>query len=131
MVFNRTEEVKYAMKKWVLCGVGLVVLWVVVYCAWGYYIERFMHTIPDAVDTTDIDDNTKVKSVTVEVFGRDYDIGELYGVDDLPVTVDIVVEYIDGTSEEKPAYIVFSDREEVIRFEDGKYGRIIIPEGVK
>lgn len=120
------------MRKKVLIGVGaacvLGVLWITTYQVRSAMIDNEVKQLVYAEDLSE-EGLPEVLDVIVDVESSTYQLNELPGVSDLPTLVDVTITYVDGSTTNKPAYVVYDDISEP-QYEDGKYGKVILPRPV-
>lgn len=120
------------MKKKVLIWVGAAcavgVLWITTYQVRSAMIDNEVKQLIYAEDLSE-EGLPEVLDVIVDVDSGSYELTELSGVSDLPTLVDVTITYVDGSTSNKPAYVVYDDITEP-QYEDGKYGKVILPRSI-
>ena len=120
----KNKKVIYA----VLVVIGLTALWFIVFNVRSSQIDDEVASMTHVSELTDDYSNGKtISDVKAVIKGVNIKLVDLNTVNELPTTLEVVVTYDDNTTEEKSAYISYSDVIEP-EYIDNEYGRILLPD---
>ena len=111
----------------ILGVIGITALWFLVFNVRSMQIDseiESMSQVDNLVDNYTLKTITDIKAV---VKGVNIELHELENLEEVPVTLGVVVTYDDGSVVEKSAYISYTDVS-IPEYIDNEYGRILLPD---
>lgn len=125
----KDENSKFYLKAIIGLAVLGALVFAVTFVVRSRQLDNYVDNLHGAVDDTEPEEEFDITALKVGYDGKTYTLDEFVALDEIPVVVDVLIMQSDGTMDNKPAYVSFAvDDEDSIKYVDGAYGRLILPE---
>lgn len=117
-------------KKIVYCILGVIgvtALWFLVFNVRSMQIDNEVESMSQVDNLVDNYTSKTITDIKAVVKGVNIELHELENLEEIPVTLGVVVTYDDDSVVEKSAYISYTDVS-IPEYIDNEYGRILLPD---